>query len=150
MIENITQQFDDIIININTFKTQLTLLQTQIKNIDKHVKREFKNLKKESSKNKGNKKPSGFATPTKITTELCEFMNKENGSKIARTDVTKSVIEYIKTNNLQNSINKQIIHPDEKLQILLGINDDDQLTYFTLQKYMNKHFLKNEKIIAEI
>jgi chromatin remodeling complex protein RSC6 len=150
MIENITQQFDDIIININTFKTQLTLLQTQIKNIDKHVKREFKNLKKESSKNKGNKKPSGFATPTKITTELCEFMNKENGSKIARTDVTKSVIEYIKTNNLQNSINKQIIHPDEKLQILLGINDDEQLTYFTLQKYMNKHFLKNEKIIAEI
>ena len=150
MIEDITQQFDDIIININTFKTQLTLLQSQIKNIDKHVKREFKNLKKESSKNKGNKKPSGFATPTKITTELCEFMNKENGSKIARTDVTKSVIEYIKTNNLQNSINKQIIHPDEKLQILLGINDDEQLTYFTLQKYMNKHFLKNEKIIAEI
>ena len=155
-IDTITQQFETLLSGLNIFKSQLALIQLQIKEIDKNVKHEFNLLKKEKgkekekdAKNKNNKKPSGFATPTKITSQLCEFMNKENGSKIARTDVTKSVIEYIKTHNLQNTENKQIIHPDEKLQTLLGITDDEQLTYFTLQKYMNKHFLKEIKCIEE-
>ena len=93
------------------------------------------------TKNKGNKKPSGFATPTKITKELCAFMNKEEGTKIARTEVTSALSSYIKDNNLQNQSNKKFILPDEKLKSLLGITDDDKLTYFTLQKYMNKHFI---------
>jgi chromatin remodeling complex protein RSC6 len=116
------------------------------------VKREFKVLKKEVEKNKikGNKKPSGFATPSKVTNELCDFMDKEKGSEIARTVVTKTLIEYIKKNNLENNENNQIIHPDEKLQNLLGIAENEKLTYFTLQKHMNKHFIKKEKQTAEI
>ena len=94
------------------------------------------------NKNKGNKNPSGFATPTKITKELCAFMNKEEGTKIARTEVTSALSSYIKENNLQNQSNKKFILPDEKLKSLLGLTDDDKLTYFTLQKYMNKHFIR--------
>jgi chromatin remodeling complex protein RSC6 len=37
---------------------------------------------------------------------------------------------------------KNIITPDGKLKLLLGISDEDKLTYFNLQRYMNKHFLK--------
>jgi len=105
-------------------------------------------LKKEAdkNKNKGNKKPSGFATPSKVTNELCLFMNEKEGSEIARTDVTKALIDYIHKNNLQNSENKQFIIPDEKLKTLLGINDGDKVTYFTLQKYMNKHFIKTDEL----
>ncbi len=103
----------------------------------------MKGLKKvaEKSKNKGNKKPSGFANPTKVTKELCEFMNKQEGTQIARTEVTRALISYIKANNLQNKANKKIILPDEKLKFLLGINQEQELTYFNLQKYMNKHFI---------
>jgi hypothetical protein len=36
------------------------------------------------------------------------------------------------------------------LKTLLGINEDDKLTYFTLQKYMNKHFVKNKTNEAKI
>ena len=68
-------------------------------------------------------------------------MNKEEGTKIARTEVTSALSSYIKDNNLQNQANKKFILPDEKLKSLLGISDDDKLTYFTLQKYMNKHFI---------
>jgi chromatin remodeling complex protein RSC6 len=120
--------------------------------VEKSVKREFKVLKKEVDKNKskGNKKPSGFATPSKVTNELCDFMDKEKGSEIARTVVTKTLIDYIKKNNLENNENNQIIHPDEKLQNLLGIDENEKLTYFTLQKHMNKHFIKKEKQNAEI
>ena len=114
-----------------------------MRQLEKNIKKEMKVLKKvaEKSKNKGNKKPSGFANPTKVTKELCEFMNKQEGTQIARTDVTRALISYIKLNNLQNKANKKIILPDEKLQFLLGINEEQELTYFNLQKYMNKHFI---------
>jgi chromatin remodeling complex protein RSC6 len=148
----INEQFENILSILNNFKTQITTMHQQIKLVEKNVRKEFKVLKKEVEKNKikGNKKPSGFATPSKVTNELCDFMDKEKGSEIARTVVTKSLIDYIKKNNLENNENNQIIHPDEKLQNLLGIAENEKLTYFTLQKHMNKHFIKKVKQNAEI
>jgi upstream activation factor subunit UAF30 len=97
-------------------------------------------------KNKVNRKPSGFAKPSKVTKELCDFMNKNDGTEIARTDVTKALVAYIKENKLENEKNSKIIKPDDKLKYLLGINDEEVLTYFTIQKYMNKHFIKNSEL----
>ena len=105
----------------------------------------MKGLQKEAQKNKskGVRKPSGFATPSKVTKELCEFMNKDDGTEIARTEVTKALVAYIKAHKLENATNSQIITPDSKLKYLLGVCDGDELTYFNIQKYMNKHFVKN-------
>ena len=148
-LKDIMTQFESVMENLNGFKLQITTIQTQIKGLEKNVKKQLNSFKKAASKNKnkGNRKPSGFAKPTKVTKELCEFMNKKEGTEIARTDVTRALISYIDTNNLQNVTNKQIIYPDEKLKCLLGINENEELTYFTIQKYMNKHFisLKNQK-----
>ena len=140
---NVFDQFEVIIDSLSHFRIQVNTLQQQMRQLEKNIKKEMKVLKKvaEKSKNKGNKKPSGFANPTKVTKELCEFMNKQEGTQIARTDVTRALISYIKLNNLQNKANKKIILPDEKLQFLLGINEEQELTYFNLQKYMNKHFI---------
>ena len=103
-----------------------------------------KQLKKEASKskNRGNRAPSGFAKPSKISKELCSFMGKEEGAEVARTEVTKFVISYIKDNSLAES---KDIKPDEKLAHLLGTGDEDKVTYFNIQKYMNKHFTKASK-----
>ena len=107
---------------------------------------------KETNKNKQKVKraPSGFAKPTKVSKELCEFMQKPEGTEIARTEVTKALITYIQTNNLllQNDKTKKKIVPDEKLKKLLDIStvDLDNLDYFTIQKYMNKHFINNKNI----
>ena len=140
---NVFDQFGVIIDSLSHFRIQVNTLQQQIRQLEKNIKKEMKGLKKvaEKSKNKGNKKPSGFANPTKVTKELCEFMNKQEGTQIARTEVTRALISYIKANNLQNKSNKKIILPDQKLQFLLGINEEQELTYFNLQKYMNKHFI---------
>ena len=140
--DKILNQFDLIIDSLSSFKNQINLLQQQLRNLEKSVKKEVKTLKKAvvKNKNKGNRKPSGFANPTKVSKELCEFMNKQEGTEIARTEVTKAIISYIKNNNLQSKSNKKIISPDEKLKFLLGINGEEELTYFNLQKYMNKHF----------
>ena len=105
----------------------------------------MKGLKKEvtKNKNKGNRKPSGFAKPSKVTKELCEFMKKDEGTEIARTEVTKALVAYIKENKLENETNSKIITPDEKLKFLLGLEEGQELTYFNIQKFMNKHFVKN-------
>ena len=103
----------------------------------------IKVLEKEANKNKnkGNRKPTGFASPTKISTQLCNFMDVKEGTLMARTDVTKYIINYIKENNLQGTDSKKIIQPDKALKSLLKPGKEE-INYFTLQKYMNKHFLK--------
>lgn len=150
--DKIFNQFNLIIDSLSSFKNQINLLQQQLRNLEKSVKKEVKTLKKTvaKNKNKGNKKPSGFANPTKVSKELCEFMNKQEGTEIARTEVTKAIISYIKNNNLQSKSNKKIISPDEKLKFLLGINGEEELTYFNLQKYMNKHFNSNTNTNSDI
>jgi upstream activation factor subunit UAF30 len=142
-VVDIFEQFETIMDNISQFKNHINNLQIQVKSLEKNVKKQMKNLNKEVSKSKmkGNRKPSGFAKPTKVTKELCVFMNKKEGTEIARTEVTKSLIDYIKTNELQNKTNSKIILPDEKLKFLLGIEDNNELTFFNIQKYMNKHFI---------
>ena len=113
--------------------------------MDKTVHKELKALRKEvekkNVKNK-NRKPSGFAKPTKISPELASFMRKETGVDVARTEVTQFIIKYIQENKLQNETNRKIILPDAALIQLLQIKTGEELTYFNLQKYMNIHFQK--------
>ena len=141
-------QFEQLITQLNLMKTQISGIQHNIKHLEKNVKKQMKGLKKEviKTKNKGNRQPSGFAKPSKVTKELCEFMNKAEGSEIARTEVTRALVAYIKENKLENTSNSKIISPDDKLKVLLGLDDSQELTYFNIQKYMNKHFVKNAEV----
>ena len=141
-------QFDKLITQLTVMKSQITLIQQNIKQLEKSVNKQMKGLKKEvtKTKNKGNRQPSGFAKPSKVTKELCEFMNKSEGTEIARTEVTRALVTYIKENKLENTSNSKIINPDQKLKDLLGIEEGQELNYFTIQKFMNKHFVKNAEI----
>ena len=149
----ILEQFNTITDSLTLFKMQISTLQQHVKTVEKTVKKELKNLQKDKKKDKPKHKraPSGFAKPTKVTKELCEFMDKPEGSEIARTEVTKALVIYIKNNNLleQGENLKNKIVPDQKLQNLLGIKSDELLglTYFNIQKYMNKHFYSNKTTV---
>lgn len=142
--DNIIEQFNTISDSLTLFKMEISKLQKLVKDTEKDVRKELKNAKQDKKITSPKKRaPSGFAKPTKVTKELCEFMNKPEGSEIARTEVTKALVSYIKDNNLiKNNAGKNKIIPDEKLKSLLGLEDDDLscLTYFNIQKYMNKHF----------
>lgn len=135
--------FESIIENLSSFKVQISNIQQQIKVLDKSIKKQLKTHQKDVAKRalKPARAPSGFARPSKVTKELCDFMNKEEGTKIARTEVTRALVSYIKSNKLENKENSKIISPDDKLKFLLGVEESDELTYFNIQKYMNKHFI---------
>ena len=145
-LSHFADQFSNVLTTLTAFRSQITMLQNQIRGLEKSVKKQIKILAKEAKKNKqkGNRKPSGFAVPSKISPELCDFMKKPHDSEVARTEVTQYIIAYIKQNNLQWTKNRKIIKPDAALLSLLA-SGSDEVTYFNLQRYMNKHFVKNKK-----
>ena len=145
--EEIKEIFSGVLSNISSIKLQLTALSSQIKSAEKQVTKKMKQLDRElkKNKNKGNRQPSGFATPTKISSELCKFMALPEGTEMARTEVTKYIIQYIQSNNLQNPTDAKLIDPNNELKSLLHFKENDgNLTYFNIQRYMNKHFVKKE------
>ena len=101
----------------------------------------IENAKKSSEKKP--RKPSGFVLPVPISPELCQFLNIQEGSQVSRTEVTKYLIHYIDEHQLIDPEKKTIVVPNDDLAALLGPDvDAETLTRFTIQKYMNQHFLK--------
>tara|TARA_X000000950_G_C13720542_1_gene580033 strand:+ start:529 stop:936 length:408 start_codon:yes stop_codon:yes gene_type:complete len=132
--------FKNLLITLKKLKTDINKLNNDVKKLDLKEKNKIIKLQKKMQK-KNKRQPSGFARPLNVTNDLCNFMGKTNGTKIARTEVTQYLINYIKKNNLQNNENKKNIIPDKKLIKLLKLKKEDKLTYFNLQKYMNVHYI---------
>lgn len=129
---------------IQQLTTLISTLKSDYKTLEKAVARELKNAQKSSSRKRktGNRQPSGFVKPTRISDELAKFLGKSVGTEMARTEVSKEINRYILANKLQDEKNGRIIHADSNLTALLKLNRDDELTYFNLQRYMKHHFIK--------
>lgn len=126
----------------------ISSLKAEYRILEKQWTREIKAAQKLSSKRKrkaGNRAPSGFVKPTRISDELADFLQKPSGSEMARTEVTRDINKYIRINNLQDKENGRKINPDTKLATLLKLKKTDELTYFNLQRYMSPHFAKASK-----
>lgn len=139
----ITEQFSVLLETLVAVKASISGMQAQVRVIERNINRRQRKVERErKKKRKKSKKLSGFAVPTEISHELCDFMKKEKNQLVARTDVTRYIIKYVKDNDLQNKENGQIINPDDELKKLLNVGEGDKLTYFNIQKFMNRHFHK--------
>jgi chromatin remodeling complex protein RSC6 len=119
-------------------------MKSDYKTLEKTFSRELKSAQKNSKKRKttGNRQPSGFVKPTRISDELAKFLGKTIGTEMARTEVSKEINAYIREKGLQDKANGRKIHPDASLSKLLALTSADELTYFNLQRYMKHHFIK--------
>jgi hypothetical protein len=138
----------EFLIKLNQVSSLVNTLKAEYRSLEKQWSREMRAAQKSQAKRKrksGNRQPSGFVKPTKISDELAKFLEKPTGSEMARTDVTREINKYIRSNNLQDKENGRKINPDAKLQTLLKLKKTDELTYFNLQRYMSPHFFKAEK-----
>ena len=145
-------QFTDVLSQLRTLRSQLTAVTSQVLALSKRTERELKQankLSRKKRKNGANRTPSGFVKPTAISVELCKFLGKEEGTEMARTDVTREINSYIRAHKLQDPQNGRKINPDAKLKKLLKLKKDDELTYFNLQRYMSHHFTKSSKAVAK-
>ena len=141
----------DFLAKLNAISNMVSALKTEYRNLEKTWTKELKAAQKAGSKRKrkaGNRQPSGFVKPTKISDELAKFLGIASGSEMARTDVTRGINTYIRAQNLQDKDNGRKINPDAKLAALLNLKKSDELTYFNLQRYMSPHFAKSAAAVA--
>lgn len=140
---SLSDAFTDILNQLNAFRTQITTLSTQLRTLRSRSEREIRTaLKNQRKRRTTNRKPSGFVKPTLISPELASFLGKPKGSEMARTDVTREINQYIRSNKLQDPENGRRIIADAKLRKLLKLGKNDELTYFNLQRFMSPHFTK--------
>ena len=145
------KQSTDFLTKLQQIGSMISTLKSEYRVLEKKWSKELKMAQKQSSKRKrkaGNRAPSGFVKPTGISDELAKFLEKPVGSEMARTEVTRDINKYIRTNGLQDKENGRKIIPDTKLAALLKLSKTDELTYFNLQRYMSPHFAKNVKVAS--
>ena len=143
----IQQKMNEFSAKLQQISSIFSSMKGDFKTLEKTIARELKAAAKASSKRAkraGNRQPSGFVKPTRISDELAKFLGKTVGTEMARTDVSKEINAYIRANNLQRPDNGRFIVPDAKLTTLLKLGKDDELSYFNLQRYMKPHFIKAE------
>ena len=134
---------------LSAMRHQMSGLILELRTLQKRAERELKAVQKSSNKRKQRnaaRAPSGFVKPTLISDQLAEFLGKDKGTLIARTDVTREINAYIRANKLQDPENGRKINPDAKLKKLLVLKPTDELTYFNLQRFMKHHFIKAEAV----
>lgn len=142
-ITKLIKALNDMETAIHLQKTQLATMEKEFHKFKKFSTSVIDHSKKQLEKKP--RKPSGFQLPVSLSNELCDFLGIEHNSKMPRTEVTKILINYISENQLIHPDKKTQIIPDEKLLSLIGNNVDlPNLTRFTIQKYMNCHYLKNK------
>jgi len=146
VVPQISGEFLEFMTKLQTVNAMISSLKADFRQLEKKAIRELKVAEKASQKRKrkqGNRSPSGFVKPTKISDELATFLGKAKGSEMARTEVTREINAYIREHKLQDKDNGRVINADKKLSSLLKLKSNDELTYFNLQKYMSPHFAKS-------
>lgn len=151
--QSVAEDFGVFMSKMQGLSSQFSALRNEFRSLEKKAMRELKNARKKSAQRQrksGNRSPSGFVKPTLITDELANFLGKDKGSEMARTEVTREINKYIRAHKLQDPENGRKINPDSKLEKLLKIPKGEVLTYFNLQRYMSPHFPKKtpEQIAA--
>jgi upstream activation factor subunit UAF30 len=115
----------------------LRSLARQVKNLKADCFRLLSRKVRKPSARNGN---SGFMKSVKISADMAKFCNFKADQLVSRVDVTKAICNYVKEKNLQNPADRRQFTPDEKLATLLGVKE--VITYYTLQKHIQKHFPK--------
>ena len=151
-VSSLTSKLIEYGAKIQQVSAAVSSLKSEYKLVEKLIARELKNAQKASKKKRssGNKKPSGFIKPTKISDELAVFLGKEKGTELSRTDVSKEIKLYIDSHKLQDPVNGRNILPDAKLAKLLKLGKEDKLSYFNLQRFMKIHFIKAIPVVPVV
>ena len=128
----------------------ITSIRSEVNELKRQHARELRVANKANKRRKtnANRAPSGFVKPTLISNELAAFLGRPEGSVLARTEVTREVNAYIRSQKLQDKDNGRKINPDAKLLKLLKLKKGEELTYFNLQKFMAVHFAKTVPAVA--
>jgi len=146
---NIVAQFNTLVEQVNTLRSTLGSVFSNMKKLEKQIPRELKKAQKGRRRRAAPttttdgepvvKKESVFTKPTPISDALCTFLGVAKGSSLSRSEVTTKVCAYAKSHLLMD---KQVIKADAPLRKLLALTEKDELKILNLQRYLKPHYLK--------
>lgn len=123
-------------------QTALEALRTEIKALRKDFRKVKQHIEDPTGeKAKARSQNNGFRKPLTVSDELKTFLSLGPDDKISRADVTRRLNEYVTAKGLKQGQN---ITMDAALQALLTPPEDVQVTFLNIQKYINRHYLKEE------
>lgn len=156
-IENIIKLQDPTVIEM---RKHLRNVLREVKDIRNSLTK-YKNIQYKPKRSRGSSNNTGLSQLLPISEDMALFftsfipvLKQEKNEKIkiedweygvtqkSRNDVTNVLCAYIKINELYDSDNKTIIMPDAALKKLLKVEDDVELKYWTMQKYLKNCFEK--------
>ena len=158
--ESLNTDFETLLTKISTEIERLREAKPKAKGVKflKTLNKDIKQLHSDCNrvtkfKKNGERKAStssGFLKPVNISPELAKFTGWDASKPYSRTQVTKFICNYIKTNKLYDEKDKRNIMCDAKLKNLLKYDPANPpkdengavqaLTYFRLQQYLKGHF----------
>jgi chromatin remodeling complex protein RSC6 len=145
---NVVKDFNSLVEKVNSLRTVLGAVLSDMKKLEKQIPRELKKASKgrrrrAAAVTEGGepvvKKESVFTKPTPISDALCTFLGVAKGSLLSRSEVTTKVCGYAKSHQLMD---KQVIKADAPLRKLLALTEKDELKILNLQRYLKPHYLK--------
>lgn len=143
---NVVAEFNSLVEKVNTMRSSLAAVFSDMKKLEKRIPRELKKAQKgrrrrapvEGEEGKP-KKDTVFTKPTAISDALCQFLNVPKGTLMSRSEVTTLVCKYAKEHNLMA---KQVIKADAPMRKLLALTEKDELKILNLQRYLKPHYPK--------
>jgi SWIB/MDM2 domain len=133
----------------------LDSLALEIANVQKDLKALRKMIRKvlgdiddpTGEKKEARTKNNGFNKPQVVTDALRSFLKLGPDEMVSRSQVTKAVNAYVTDKELKKGQN---ITLDEALQNLLSPPEGTQVTFLNIQKFLNRHYVKQDKPAAEV
>ncbi len=96
------------------------------------------------SDDKKERAPSGFTKPQPVPEKFVKFFGWDKGVEKTRPEITSSLWNYVKDNNLTKEGNGKEIKPDKALRKLFGLTDKDTMNFSNIQKHIASVFNTDE------
>lgn len=129
-------------VNSVDLSSRVAALETALLKVTRSMKKIQKAMRKvPDTTTDGEPKPKrGFTKPVCIQEELANFLQVPL-EPICRADVTRKIKEYVHANGLKDPKDGRIIHPDDKLNAVLGNPPAGTVTWFTIQRYLKHQYV---------
>jgi len=127
-------------VTLELIAKELKALHKDVRKIRQHF--EDPTGEKQAARSQNN----GFNKPLNVTDKLRTFLGLGADEKISRSQVTARMNTYVTEKNLKTGQN---IALDAVLQDLLQPPAGTQVTFLNIQKFINPHYIKEEKPVVE-
>jgi len=152
-VKSVEQEIAALVTLHQTLRDQAVSAIKTLQRLQKRVAKEVKEAgrRRRRSKKEGEdgvvkeKRPTIFTTPVTLKDELCTFLGKSKGSQMTPADVTRAFSAYVDSHKLKDAEKGHTIHPDAAMRKVLGVKEDETLTYRNIQSFLYKLYLLPEK-----